>query len=125
MKKFVIICLLWASLLSIPVSSEPAIVRYKIIYDSKNEKIVEIHEEVLNEANALFMNANASSYEVLMKSGIERFRKNGRKVSFENHELLVIVGNGQGAMVEGDFEENGFCLPSVKPKSIVKEWLGL
>lgn len=125
MKKIMIICLLWTSLLSVPVSSQSAKISYKIIYDSSNEGIVEIHEDVLNEASMLFMNANVSSYEVLMKSGIERFKKENRRVSFENHQLLVIVGNGNGSVVEGDFEENEFCLASVKPKSIIKEWLGI
>lgn len=125
MKKIMIICLLWTSLLSVPVSSQSAKISYKIIYDSSNEGIVEVHEDVLNEASMLFMNANVSSYEVLMKSGIERFKKENRRVSFENHQLLVIVGNGNGSVVEGDFEENEFCLASVKPKSIIKEWLGI
>lgn len=125
MKKIMIICLLWTSLLSVPVSSQSAKISYKIIYDSSNEGIVEVHEDVLNEASMLFMNANVSSYEVLMKSGIERFKKENRRVSFANHQLLVIVGNGNGSVVEGDFEENEFCLASVKPKSIIKEWLGI
>ena len=125
MKKCIILCFLWLSILSLPIYSEPASITYKIIYDSSMKNVIEIHEEVLQKTAKLFAKSSQDSYETLMKAGYTSFTQSDRVATYNNHQLTIIVGDGKGSVVEGNLNEEGVCLPKVKPKSIFMEWLNL
>ena len=42
---------------------------------------------------------------------------------WENGELLITVGDGKGAVIHGDLDPQEQCLPEVKTKSLLMEWL--
>ena len=124
MKKLTLILLIWTFWLVTPIKSEGVVPEYKIYNDSKASDITAVHDEVMTIASELFQYADTDSYQILLQNGIERFSQPNWQVSYKNHELIIIVGDGQGDVVGGKFTKNEFCLPEVKPKSIVREWLG-
>lgn len=124
MKKLMLILLIWTFWLTTPVKSVGVMPEYIIYNDSKADDIDQIHDEVMAIAAQLFQYADIDSYETLLQSGIDRFNQSNWQVSYKDHELIITVGDGQGSVVGGQFTKNEFCLPPVKPKSIIREWLG-
>lgn len=124
MKKLMLILLIWTFWLITPVKSVGVMPEYIIYNDSKADDIDQIHDEVMAIAVQLFQYADIDSYETLLQSGIDRFNQSNWQVSYKDHELIITVGDGQGSVVGGQFTKNEFCLPPVKPKSIIREWLG-
>lgn len=124
MKKLWVLLLIWTFWLVTPIKSEGVIPAYKIYNDTKQSDIVKVHDEVMAIAAQLFQSANRESYGTLLQHGYHHFDHEGWQVEYRNHELIITVGDGKGEVVGGQFTKNAFCLPEVKPKSIVREWLG-
>lgn len=124
MKKLTLILLIWTFWLTTPVKSVGVVPEYIIYSDSKTMDIDLIHDEVMEIAAQLFQYADKDSYDTLLQSGFERFNQANWQAVYKNHELIITVGDGQGNVVGGQFTKSEFCLPPVKPKSIVREWLG-
>lgn len=124
MKKLTLILLIWTFWLVTPIKSEGVVPEYKIYNDSKAADAAAVHDEVMTIASELFQYADTESYQTLLQSGIQKFSHEGWQVKFHNHCLIITIGDGKGDVVGGKFTKNEFCLPEVKPKSIVREWLG-
>ena len=124
MKKLTLILLIWTFWLVTPIKSEGVVPEYTIYNDSKAADIAAVHDEVMTIASDLFQYADADSYQTLLQSGIQKFSHEGWQVKLHNHSLIITIGDDKGDVVGGKFTKNEFCLPEVKPKSIVREWLG-
>lgn len=125
MRKLILFCFIWAALLSMPysVNSQSAQITYQIIYDSSMKDMQTVKDDVVNQARNLFESIHEDSYETMMKHSLKLFEKENRKVSYENHQLNIVVGDGKGKSIKGTFAQNAFCISEVKPRSYVMELL--
>lgn len=123
MRKYILFCFIWTVLLSVPnsISSKSAQITYQIIYDSSMKDVQIVKDEIVEQARSLFESVHEDSYETMMKHSLNIFEKDNRKVSFQNHQLNIVIGDGKGKSVNGTFTKNSFCLSEVKPRSYVME----
>lgn len=115
---------IWLSVLNTPICSSSAVPTYSITYDKKMENVVEIQQMIKHTAKQLLENVDVNSYEVILKDSLDVFAALGYQVSYEYHNLNIVVGDGLGAVVRGDFQNATTCVGDVKQRSLLKEWLG-
>ena len=125
MKKLMLILFIWSCWVVTPIQSTAVTPAYIIYNDTHASNLDAIHDEILETAALLFQSADSDSYETLLQSGISRFGGSDRHAEYKNHTLMIVIGDGKGSIIKGDFAKNTFCLPEVKPKSIILEWLGV
>lgn len=118
------VAFIWLSILNTPIYSSSANPTYSITYDKKMENVIEIQQLIKNTAKELLENVDVDSYEVILKDSLDVFASLGYEVSYEYHNLNIVVGDGLGAVVHGDFQHATTCVADVKQRSFLKEWLG-
>lgn len=126
MKKYTVIVFVWLMLLGIQVDGKVEPFAYTITYDQMTEDPYELKSKVENRYEDMMKGVAKEDQALLFQMGISSFYVEENLVlEYENHTLNIIQGDGEGGTIHGTFVEGEFCLPEVKPKSLLMEWLGL
>lgn len=121
--KYLMIGLLWFSILSISVSSKSEMVSFQIQYDSTTPQDYEMKNEVLRRYSDLIRGVHEDSITTLLIHNLDVFMWDDDMLAdFSQNVLHITIGDGKGALIRGDLEANSICFPEVKPKSFFAEF---
>lgn len=121
MKKVMVVIFVILMLLGFKNKSEVHVV-YVIYYDSKQKMHYELKYHLQKVFYDLVMGVEEEYYEQLVKDNLALFTYQDCKISYDE-TLIVVEGDGKGDKLEGELMGYSVCMPKVKPKSIIKEWL--
>lgn len=121
MKKVGIIIIISLLLLGFKNKSENKI-NYVIYYDSKQNMQYDLKYHLQKVYADLVMGVKATYYEQLILDNIKLFAYPNCTITYDQ-TLIVIQGDGKGVKLEGELMGYSVCMPKVKPKSVIKEWL--
>lgn len=126
MKKYIAACVVWLCVLTIGVTCKDEAITYEIHYDTNSQDMAEVKNEMLKRYIDLTNSVHAESEAVMLLHNLEQFAwRTDMTSSFVDDHVLIEIGDGAGPVISGDLEVGEFCLPEVKPKSLLAEWLGL
>lgn len=126
MKKYMVACAIWMSMLTLGVTCKDAAIAYEIHFDTNSQDMLEVKNEVLKRYIDLTAHIHEESIAVMLLHNVDQFAWRGDMMSsFEQDHILIEIGDGLGSVITGDLEVGEFCLPEVKPKSLLAKWLGL
>lgn len=125
MKKYMLVAFVWFSILCIKVSSTTEAISYEIYMDTNREDLYEVKETLLQVYEDLMQGVKEESEALMIIHHLDRFAwEDNMQATWKNNRLVLIIGDGKGAMIEGTLQRNRLCIPEVKPKSIFQQWFG-
>lgn len=126
MKKYIAIGCIWFAVLTLQVSSQSQSLSYRIHYDSNTQNTYEIKQAVIEQYQDLTYGVHNESVVTMISNNLNRFEvQQDVKAVWDEHQLQIIEGDGLGVEISGDLDAQSICIPEVKPKSLIAEWLGL
>ena len=115
--------LLMTAVLQISASEETKI-SHELIFDSNEEQESELIQEVMELYHGLTKTVKKSSRAVIVRQSLEKFELTDHtKVFFESGTLHIVMGDGKGSVVKGDFHTIE-CTPEIETTSWILEQLG-
>lgn len=124
MKKYAIAAIIWFCFLCSKVCSTSEAIPYILYMDSERTDLYEVKEEVLITYENLMRGVSDESDMMMLVHNLEEFEfDDTMKAQFRNHELEIVVGDGEGAFISGELERDLLCVPEVKPKSWLLEMM--
>lgn len=115
---------IWLVVLGCVVNSKADSLTYCVYFDTDTSNSAEIKQEILNHYRTLIRGVHEESEAVLVAHNLDYFIWNeDMKAEWNSGELIITIGDGKGAVIHGDLEANETCLPEVKTKSWLLEWL--
>ncbi|NBK98937.1 MAG: hypothetical protein EOM50_13120 [Erysipelotrichia bacterium] len=132
MKKFMLFVSVYVMFLLIPFSSESCIkaendtIKYRIYMDSHASDLLTMKEEVLAIMDYLCADVDEDSYAVMLANHLAMFETlENTRATWKKNTLFIYQGDGKGSYMKGKYQNRKVCLEEVKPKSKIKEWLGM
>lgn len=123
-KYYLLAATIWLCVLGCAVNSKASTLTYTVYFDTNSNNSAEVKQEILNNYRELIRGVHEESEAVLVAHNLAYFMWNDQMdAKWDSGELIVTIGNGQGAVIHGDLEANETCLPEVKTKSWLLEWL--
>lgn len=124
-KYYLLAASLWLCVLGCVVNSKPNDLTYRIYFDTNSNNTAKIKQEILDHYRELVRGVHEESEAVLIAHNLDYFMwQDNMKAQWDSGELIVTIGDGNGALISGDLEANETCLPEVKTKSWLMEWFG-
>lgn len=124
MKKIFLFVFLFLFLTSQNIESKEKELRFVIYFDSKEENLIQRKNEILTIFNDAMSQLNDESIHTLLIEDIQALENEDRKVMYRQSTLYFYLGDSQGVRIEGNLYKNSFCMVEVKPKSLLRKWLG-
>lgn len=124
MKKVFLFVFLFLFLTSQNIESKEKELRFVIYFDSKEENLIQRKNEILTIFNDAMSQLNDESIHTLLIEDIQALENEDRKVMYRQSTLYFYLGDSQGVRIEGNLYKNSFCMVEVKPKSLLRKWLG-
>ncbi len=125
MKKYIIIAMAWFFILCVHVSSTTEAIPYKLYMDTNRQDLYEVKEKILQTYEELMKGVNNESDAMMVVNHLDYFVfDHTMQASWKANQLVLVVGDGKGAFIEGELQRNVLCMPQVKPKSIFQEIFG-
>lgn len=116
---FVLFCFLF---LSIPVESKSKDLRFIIVFDSNETKLIERKKEIVALVNDMLDQVDEDSFYEMLTYSIDELETENRKAYFYQSTIYFYLGDHEGAKIEGSLVKNSFCMAEVKPKSFIRQW---
>lgn len=124
MKKYVIAGIIWFCLLGTKIVSMSEAIPYSLYMDSNRDDVYEVKEEILSTYGELMRGVSNESDGMMIIHNLKQFEFDEMtSAKFKNNELEVIVGDGKGVYIHGELERKFLCVPEVKPKSLIMQYL--
>lgn len=123
-KCYIVAATFWLVILSSVVVSKTTAPTYTLQLGSDTRNSGELKQEILDRYRELIRGVHEESTSVLLVHNLDWFMwEDSMNAQWENGELLITVGDGKGAVIHGDLDPQEQCLPEVKTKSLLMEWL--
>lgn len=123
-KYYLLAASIWLCILSCVANSKAESLTYRIYFDTNTINSAEIKQDILDNYRKLIRGVHEESEAVLVAHNLDYFMwSEDMKAEWNSGELVVTIGDGKGAVIHGDLEANETCLPEVKTKSWLMEWL--
>lgn len=123
-KYYLLAASIWLCVLGCVVNSKPNDLTYTVYFDTNSKNSAEIKQGILDRYRDLVRGVHEESEAVLIAHNLSCFMwEDNMKAKWDSGELVITVGNGNGPVIHGDLEANETCLPEVKTKSLLLEWL--
>lgn len=122
MRKSILLILICLFLFSVRTESKTGDLRFVMVFDTKQENISKMKNELVEEVNELLEYVSEKSYAEYLEHTVHELDHDNKRVLFYQNTLYFYMGDGQGIRVEGNFVKNSFCLVEVKPKSFLRKW---
>ena len=101
----VLLCLLMSMSLLEIIASEETEMSYRIKFDSQEQHEAEVIQEIMDVYHTLTKSVKKKSKAVIVRQHIDEFKQEESDiVHFEHNVLELILGDGKGTLVEGDFQ---------------------
>lgn len=114
----------WLVILSTAVISKSVPLTYTLQLSSDTQNSAALKQELLNRYRDLIRGVHDESISVMVVENLDWFMwEESMNAQWKNGELRIIVGDGKGAIIHGDLDPQEQCLPEVKTKSLLLEWL--
>lgn len=124
MKKYLLVGFIWFCLLCTKVSSMNEAIPYTLYMDSHRDDVYKVKEEILTTYGELMRGVSDESDGMMLVHNLEQFEfDDTTSAQFKNNGLEVIVGDGKGTHITGELERSLICIPEVKPKSLLLQYL--
>ncbi len=125
MKKYIAVAIVWFFILCVKVSSTTEAISYQLYMDTNRQDLYEVKESILQTYEELMKGVNNESDAMMVVNHLDHFvLDDTMQVSWKANQLVLVVGDGKGAFIEGELQRNMLCMPQVKPKSIFQEIFG-
>lgn len=122
MKRLIVLTLFSLMIFSIPVESRSKDLKFVIVYDSREENMIEQKKEIVDLINSTLENVDQRSYYDFLKYSVSELENENRKVYFYFSTIYFYLGDHQGVEIKGDILQSSFCMVEVKPKSFIRQW---
>ncbi len=122
MKKFIVLFFLLLVLVGMVQKKQSQQIGFKIYYDSNQKASYDLKYHVQQVFNDLVSNVDQQYYEVMLKDNLNLFSFENCKVKYQEG-IVLIQGDGNGQLIEGELIKYQTCMPSVKPKSLIVEFM--
>lgn len=123
MKKFFLFVCIYVLFLCIPLEAKKEYVSYRLYMDSQNQDIYESKEKILNTFDLLCRGVDEDACLPIIKNEKDRFKiSEDTKVKIKKDVLIIVMGDGKGEFIKGNFRKGNVCFEEVKPKSKIQEW---
>ena len=123
MKRIWIGCICWWMLLMVNTSGAIQKMDYIIYFDSDCHEEYEVKEEVIQTYKQLTENVDMDSKAVIIRNNLDKFLADwDREIQLDSATLIIEMGDSKGSRISGYFESPR-CMPEVKPKSMIMEWI--
>lgn len=121
MRKFVMICMIWFMALCTQIQGDLCSFNYVIQYDSSTKDAYELKSKVESVYENMMKGLKEEDKALMFLSSIDSFYvEDNLDVAYEKGTLYVEQGNKEGVSIHGIFKEGEFCMPEVKPKSLLR-----
>lgn len=123
MKKYMLVGAVWFCLLGTKIYSMNEAIPYTLYIDSHQDNLYEVKEDILTTYGNIMRGVSDESDGMMVIHNLEQFEFNeNTTATFKNNTLQVVVGDGQGAFINGELKRDLFCVPEVKPKSLIQQY---
>ena len=121
---FVLVCTLMISMMLKIQASEETGLCYRILFDSKEKQEADIVQDVIETYQRLTRTVKKKNKGAMIRQHLDEFKQNDHdSVSFEHGLLTLIMGDGKGTLIEGEFSLID-CGVEIETSSWILEQLG-
>ncbi len=125
LKKINVAIILWLIVFTVNVTGDNIDMRYEIYNDSQSTDELIIKDEIIAIYQEIIYGVDESSRSSLVKKNADLFAVDDNyRVEVTYDTIVITIGDGEGTLISGEFDWI-MCVSDVKPKSALKEWLGL
>lgn len=124
MKKYIIVGIVWFCLLGTKIYSMNESIPYTLHMDSQQDNLYEVKEEILTTYGNIMRGVSDESDGMMIIHNLEQFAFDEYTIAtYKDNTLQVVVGDGKGSYIHGELKRDLFCIPEVKPKSLLQQYL--
>lgn len=103
-------------------ATEETKIRYRILFDSKEEHEIETIQKMIQTYHELTLSVDKSDRGTILRQHLNKFDNENSEVSFEQGTLIIEMGDTKGSKIEGDFSFLE-CSPVIEETSWFMEWI--